>query len=391
MSLGEKTLLDLIGSIYDSADNPALWGRFLSRLAGIVGADSAALVMHRFGRETHNVSASWELDPAGASLYQQYYGSIDLWAKRARSKPAGYLGTSNSLVRHEELATTEIFNDFLRHYGVVHGMFGLVENDATRLASLSLYRNSSSDEFGSSELRVANLLVPHVARAFRLHSDFSELTGKQQAAEKTLDMLPAGVIFLGCQSDIISMSAKAEKLVRSKNGLVSIRGRLSALIKTEASRLQTIIDSAVKTSNGNGLSAGGAILISRSNGRPLWVTVSPLRNSKLNLERSPAAVVFISDPDRSAEVPQDLLRCCYGLTAAETRLTIELLNGRSLKETADVCHMTYNTAKSHLKNIFSKTQVQRQGELIKLLLCGCARAQLETPQTAVPDFPQERE
>lgn len=45
-----------------------------------------------------------------------------------------------------------------------------------------------------------------------------------------------------------------------------------------------------------------------------------------------------------------------------------LLEGHSLKEAADSSGVTYNTIKSQLKIIFLKTNVQRQGELIRLLL-----------------------
>lgn len=44
------------------------------------------------------------------------------------------------------------------------------------------------------------------------------------------------------------------------------------------------------------------------------------------------------------------------------------VEGRSLKEAADLCGVTHNTAKSQLKSVFWKTEVKRQGELIRLLL-----------------------
>jgi DNA-binding CsgD family transcriptional regulator len=45
-----------------------------------------------------------------------------------------------------------------------------------------------------------------------------------------------------------------------------------------------------------------------------------------------------------------------------------LLEGQSLKEAAERSGVTHNTAKSQLKSVFLKTQVQRQGQLIRLLL-----------------------
>jgi DNA-binding CsgD family transcriptional regulator len=93
-----------------------------------------------------------------------------------------------------------------------------------------------------------------------------------------------------------------------------------------------------------------------------------LREFSVSFSKRPAVVLFISDPDQDLEVPADLLRRCYGLTPAEGRLTMVILEGHSLTVAADSCGVTHNTAKSQLKSVFLKTQVNRQGELIRLLL-----------------------
>lgn len=107
---------------------------------------------------------------------------------------------------------------------------------------------------------------------------------------------------------------------------------------------------------------------SPNSARPLSVIVAPVRNVTVGLGKQPCAILFVSDPDQTVELPTDLLQRCYGLTAAEARLTMILLEGHSLKEAAELCDVTKNTAKSQLKNVFAKTQVQRQAELIRLLL-----------------------
>ena len=108
------------------------------------------------------------------------------------------------------------------------------------------------------------------------------------------------------------------------------------------------------------------MLVSRISGRPLSVTVAPLRT--VGWPEEPAAVVFISDPDEPAELPGDLLRRCYGLSPAESQLALMLIPGLSLKEAAARLHIALNTAKTQLKSIFTKTRVKRPGELISLLL-----------------------
>lgn len=368
----DQELSRLIGCVYDAAADPTLWELFLEQLAKSSRAESAALVMHQLGREVHTVSASWRLDPNGNRLYQEHYGSVDVWTIRAQSKPAGYVCASERLCPFGELATTEFYNDFLFPSDIMHGMFGLVEGDATSLAGVSLFRGSLSSEFGVSELGTLNLLIPHIQRAFRLHFQFSQLKRRNHEFEAALNMLATGVIFLGAKGEVLLMNKRAEEFVRRKDGLSFARGRLSAQVRTESDRLQVLTDGAAQTGSGNGLSAGGTILISREKGRPLSVTVAPLRDFNTNLSQRPAAVLFISDPDRTPELPADLLQRCYGLTPAEARLTMVLLEGHSLKEAADCCSVTYNTAKSQLKTIFSKTNVQRQAELIRLLLNAAA-------------------
>ena len=64
------------------------------------------------------------------------------------------------------------------------------------------------------------------------------------------------------------------------------------------------------------------------------------------------------------------MRSQFGLTPAEAQLAINLCGGMDLKEVAETMHITFNTARTHLKRIFSKTHVSRQAELIRLLLQG---------------------
>jgi DNA-binding CsgD family transcriptional regulator len=129
-----------------------------------------------------------------------------------------------------------------------------------------------------------------------------------------------------------------------------------------------MIAAATQTANGKGLSAGGTILIGRENRRPLSITVVPQPHTLSVLEQRPAAVLFVSDPDQDSELPPDLLQRCHGLTAAEARIAVLLVEGRGLNEAAELSGVTRNTAKTQLQSVFAKTQVQRQGELIRLLL-----------------------
>ena len=60
----------------------------------------------------------------------------------------------------------------------------------------------------------------------------------------------------------------------------------------------------------------------------------------------------------------DLLRCHFGLTPAEARLALHLVAGETLRSAEAKLSISYETARTHLKNIFDKTGTCRQAELV---------------------------
>jgi DNA-binding CsgD family transcriptional regulator len=62
------------------------------------------------------------------------------------------------------------------------------------------------------------------------------------------------------------------------------------------------------------------------------------------------------------------MRRLFDLTPAEGELALLLSSGQTLDEAAESLGIRKNTARAHLRSIFSKTGVSRQTELIHVLL-----------------------
>ncbi len=98
-------------------------------------------------------------------------------------------------------------------------------------------------------------------------------------------------------------------------------------------------------------------------------SVSPY-NSLSESASQRGAVVFCHDPDREVETDEDTLIELYGLTHAETAVTLELQRGQRLAQIAERLLLSINTVRSHLKRVFQKTETHSQASLIRLLLMG---------------------
>ena len=81
-------------------------------------------------------------------------------------------------------------------------------------------------------------------------------------------------------------------------------------------------------------------------------------------------VALIYAPEEQREISVDVLGQLYGLTRAQADVARKLYAGYSVEETADALDLSLNTVRTHLKQIFSKCEVQSQAELLHTLAVG---------------------
>jgi DNA-binding CsgD family transcriptional regulator len=91
-------------------------------------------------------------------------------------------------------------------------------------------------------------------------------------------------------------------------------------------------------------------------------------------------IVLIYSPPRDPARLGAALAEVYGLTPQERKLAIAIYDGLSLAEAAKLIEIEVSTARTHLKNIFTKTKTRRQASLA-LLIASCAAA-AAMPQAA---------
>lgn len=90
----------------------------------------------------------------------------------------------------------------------------------------------------------------------------------------------------------------------------------------------------------------------------------------LAVHRHASVMLLIADLDEGAGIEAAALRRIYGLTAAEARLTLQLLLGRDLPTAATALGISVHTARTLLKRAFIRTGTNRQSELVGKILRG---------------------
>jgi DNA-binding CsgD family transcriptional regulator len=82
---------------------------------------------------------------------------------------------------------------------------------------------------------------------------------------------------------------------------------------------------------------------------------------------SPAALLFIGDPEVTNVSDEDHLRALYCLTPTEALVAVRASQGNGLQAIANSLGIGVSTARTHLQGVFEKTGTSRQAELVRLL------------------------
>ena len=82
----------------------------------------------------------------------------------------------------------------------------------------------------------------------------------------------------------------------------------------------------------------------------------------------PRAILFITDPETTADVRRQRLGEDFGLTPAEAAVAAEVVKADGLQAVSGRLGISLETVRTHLAHVFDKTCTRRQAELIRLLL-----------------------
>lgn len=168
-----------------------------------------------------------------------------------------------------------------------------------------------------------------------------------------------GLLVVGEHGRVLEMNRAAKTILDRADALTLQDGQLRALRGADDEALLAILAGALDGE------AGGPLLLSRRWGGRDYVAVGkPLHARRPN----PAALLVVVDPERVPRPGTELLKRVFGFTAAEARVALRLLDGRTPEEAAGDLGISGATLRVHLAHLFRKTRTNRQAELIRVLM-----------------------
>ncbi len=236
---------------------------------------------------------------------------------------------------------------------------------------VSIYRRAG-DALRLRTNEASSRLLPMVNAFFQIWTEREGVASRLRGMTAVVNHSGVGSILVDGHGHIVFASAAADALIDRKDGLRRTGRMLSATRLPDTLRLHAAIEHVVNIADDEraGLLAP-VVSIHRNARRPLLAAISPVDPSPSGSDV--AAIVTLHDPDQPMDVM--LVPACkmYGLSPVETRLACLLANGAALIDAAATMRLQEQTARSYLKQLFLKTDTNRQGELVWLLLKSAVR------------------
>lgn len=383
----EGLVLRLVERVYDAALDPEGWELALEELSQALGEAAIQLSLRiRSDSTAPFVPFTREAGPIFRIHLDERYHEVFLklasedfpWASIDRRAVAqSFVRTSDLVDPGADFEKTSFYRAYMKPQGLAlePPLCHVIASEQARpLAGMVIYQREGCRPLGPADFELLDLLVPHLARAYLIHCRFGEARHERRALREVMDRLPSGVILLDKDSRAVFTNRSADQILSLDDGIRLEHGRPRLAASQQDGAFQLLLAEAVQTRAQHGRSYGRTLSVVRPSGRRSFATmVGPLLAPPTGTNLGEAvAILFVADPEGSQISTTEVLEGLYDLTPAEAELLRLLAEGHSLEEVAGRRGVTINTARSHLKQVFAKTDTRRQGELVRLVLTGVA-------------------
>ncbi|HXW84294.1 MAG TPA: LuxR C-terminal-related transcriptional regulator [Candidatus Binataceae bacterium] len=311
------------------------------------------------------VNASGDRPVEREADYSNYFYTLDVFV----GLPTDRVVTAEEILGRRWLES-EIYRQFLKPVDVLHALGADIRTADGIECRFRVSRSHAERPFGETDKALCAVLLPHLKRAVQIHAQLDVIESERKLLAGTVDRMLVGTIILDQRGAIMRANNLARELMRSGDGIREINSTIQASSSSENRELQRLIRQALNGSSDHAPAIVDAMSVTRPSGKGklgILIRGNPLGEWSEN-QRRPAAVVLIRDPERKSEASVATVRRLFDLTAAEATLAILLANGLTLDHAAEQLGVRKNTARAHLRSIFSKIGVTRQTTLVRTLL-----------------------
>ena len=362
-SIGEPDVLSLIDGIYAASLDFQKWSSVLEKIADATGADDASLgAMSPTG-------LPWifapRTDPDAMARYVDYHLVDHVWHGVVGAGVGAAL-TDTMVMPRSDILKGQFYNEWSRPLGyrTIMGSLVLAERGWSTVIMLP-----GRQDYEPEQVALLGLLSPHLQRAVQINIAIAAQEASGDVSQHLMKDGGEGLLVTDTLGHVLHANRAAETWFQGEGGMTLRDGYLVAGSPSDAVQLRALMASCVSAGIAD---TGGHLRLSIGHDQGLDLVVAPFRAQVPLISAGQPAIMILGPPRPTPSVSNAQadarLRERYGLTAAEVAFLREIIKGDGKHAAAQRRNISYTTARTHLSRIFDKTGVNRQAELVRLIL-----------------------
>jgi DNA-binding CsgD family transcriptional regulator len=369
----EQARDELVKLIYRGPLEPQPWQSFVNNLREVMDALALSIVLYPNNSErleTRVLATDPDHDIDWIALNQRYIHEYLEGDPTASDKIA-----PGQILNIRDFQDSPYFTEFLQPLGIEHALrMGFSESGGMR-CWLAASRSQRMGPFDDADIKLLQDLLPHLEQALALYASIMLSQSEKILYNEAIAHLAFGSILLNGERRIISANPIAHAIIERHPELRVNDAMLSLGDATANAELQGAINAAIAGRDNDGRGAVELVRVECRSGNLLGLLIRPTPPQPYYRGAStPHVVIYLSDLEQHIEgwnhsqrEPQQLIAKLFKLTQAESRLALLLADGKTLAAAAVAMHITEKTARNHSKNIYDKTGIKRQVDLVRLI------------------------
>ncbi|MDV4156448.1 helix-turn-helix transcriptional regulator (plasmid) [Rhizobium leguminosarum] len=357
---------ELINLIYGSLFGECNWQDFLDRVAQTSPNGKAALHYHDLASPVAHVPYVSGFSRTEVDQFSSHFAAVNPWIPRLSFVPVGQGVCGDEIFPREDLLKSEFYNDWLKGQAQCETSIGVsIIREETRTFVLSTCTSSADPDFNKEAAGRYTILAPHLKRAFDFIRKRDLLAPERQTTQTLFDSIGVGLIYVSEQGRARQWNKSAEALMAAG---FPVHVAPSGKLELQCERSAAVLD--FLTSR-KGVQSRPHTAIAKGKDKASYrITLLRLQTDAFTEFLEGPTVAVIVEPLVATPLNErrDFLMEAYKLTATEIRIASSIASGHSPKEVAIADHISYETVRTHLRNIYSKLGVNSRVGLVALLM-----------------------
>ncbi|MBV8736338.1 MAG: helix-turn-helix transcriptional regulator [Alphaproteobacteria bacterium] len=365
----------MIELIARTAIDPKGWHDVIARMAELLPGTKIMLAAGD-AQSIGNVGSIYAgFSDWSMQAYADHFSKVNPWTPYLMQLPTMLAAVSDAVMPAASFGNTEFYQDWLMREGEIDHAAGVkIFHERDRQAAVFLHYGDRIAERYNAEIKpLLQQLAPLFRMALEVNRQLSQTLPYSGMIADLIEGFRAPVCLVNEQRKMLLANKAFLEEIRSRQYIAGDRfDRIKPANTCDERKFEDMVRGATRPHDTSRAAQPLTMFLSGAERPPASLTVLGIRAGagsgfpRLANPRSYALVILGNPAARKPSISRDLA-ARFALTRAEIRLLHIVGAGENLRNAADQLGISYETARSQLKVIFSKTDVHRQAELVALM------------------------